>query len=123
MVCVSVEVALYVKIAATKVIFSQAYSVYHSLQRYRKIDMGDGPGELVDFQGSPPTALEWSSPTCRKASKDGRRPTCMNKELLTKLRHKNEAHKRWKQGQVTPNMEMLSESAGMPLGKLEPSWS
>lgn len=26
----------------------------------------------------------------------------MNKELLTKFRHKKEAYKRWKQRQVTP---------------------
>lgn len=54
--CVSVKVALYVRAAATKVIFSQAYSVYRCPQQYRKINMGDGAGELVDFQGSPPTS-------------------------------------------------------------------
>ena len=36
-------------------------------------------------------------PVCRKSSKGVRRPAWMNEELLTKLKHKNEAHKRWKQ--------------------------
>ena len=62
MIRVSVEVALYVRAAATKVIFSQAYLFYHCPQQYRKIDMGDGPGELVDFQGSLPTSSRMVHP-------------------------------------------------------------
>lgn len=51
--CVGIEVALYVRAAATKVIFSQAYLVYSCPHHYREMDMGGGLGELVDFQGSP----------------------------------------------------------------------
>ncbi|GAB0175620.1 mitochondrial enolase superfamily member 1 [Grus japonensis] len=44
-------------------------------------------------------AQERSILMSRKSSKGGRRATWMAKKLLTKLRHKQEAHRRWKQGQ------------------------
>jgi len=39
-------------------------------------------------------AQEWSVHTCRKSNKGYRRLAWMNKELLTKLKHKKEACKR-----------------------------
>jgi len=39
-------------------------------------------------------------PTKRKSGKNARRPACMNKEILDKLKHKKEAYGEWKQGQV-----------------------
>ncbi|KFW71682.1 hypothetical protein AS28_14104, partial [Pygoscelis adeliae] len=39
-------------------------------------------------------------PTKRKSGKNARRPAWMNKELLDKLKHKKEAYRGWKQGQV-----------------------
>ena len=38
--------------------------------------------------------------TRRKSGKNARRPAWMNKELLDKLKHKKEAYRGWKQGQV-----------------------
>lgn len=38
---------------------------------------------------------------CRKPSKSGRRPAWISKDLQTKLRHKKEAYKRWKQERVS----------------------
>ena len=40
---------------------------------------------------------EWSIPISRKSNKGGRRPTPKTKMLLTKLKCKNKAYKRWKQ--------------------------
>lgn len=94
MIRVSVEVALCVRSAATKVTFSQAYLVCHCPQQYREIDKRDGPEELVDFQDSLLTNSRRSIPSCWKARTGGSRPMCMNKDLLIKLRHKKEAHKR-----------------------------
>ncbi|KFM05090.1 hypothetical protein AS27_03707, partial [Aptenodytes forsteri] len=45
-------------------------------------------------------AQERCSPTKRKSGKNTRRPAWMNKELLDKLKHKKEAYRGWKQGQV-----------------------
>ena len=45
-------------------------------------------------------AQEGCIPTKRKSDKNARRPTWMNKELLDKLKHKKEAYRGWKQGQV-----------------------
>jgi len=39
-------------------------------------------------------------PTKRKSDKTTRRPAWMNKEVLDKLKHKKEAYREWKQGQV-----------------------
>ncbi|GAB0177387.1 hypothetical protein GRJ2_000203900 [Grus japonensis] len=39
-------------------------------------------------------------PTMRKSGKNTQRPAWMNKELLDKLKHKKEAYRGWKQGQV-----------------------
>lgn len=40
---------------------------------------------------------EWFMPISRKSNKGGRRPTPKTKMLLTKLKCKNEAYKRWQQ--------------------------
>ncbi|KAK4807026.1 hypothetical protein QYF61_000355 [Mycteria americana] len=45
-------------------------------------------------------AQERCIPTKRKSGKNARRPAWMNMELLDKLKHKKEAYRRWKQGQV-----------------------
>ena len=45
-------------------------------------------------------AQERCIPTKRKSGKNARRPAWMNKELLDKLKHKKEAYRGWKQGQV-----------------------
>lgn len=46
-------------------------------------------------------AQESYSPMCRKSSKGSKRAAWMNTELLTKLKHKTNAYKRWEQGQVS----------------------
>lgn len=56
-----------------------------------------------------PERLEMS----KKWSKEGRRLAGMNKELLTKLKHKLEVYRRWKQGPSGVNMGMLSECGKM----------
>ncbi|GAB0187326.1 hypothetical protein GRJ2_001197900 [Grus japonensis] len=45
-------------------------------------------------------AQERCIPTKRKSGKNARRPAWMNKEVLDKLKHKKEAYRGWKQGQV-----------------------
>ncbi|CAM4686112.1 unnamed protein product [Lepidochelys kempii] len=40
-------------------------------------------------------------PMCRKNSKHGRRPAWLNSEILADLKHKKEAYKKWKIGQMT----------------------
>ncbi|KAM9590815.1 uncharacterized protein ACIBXB_005869 [Morphnus guianensis] len=45
-------------------------------------------------------AQERCIPTKRKSDKTTSRPAWMNKELLDKLKHKKEAYRGWKQGQV-----------------------
>ncbi|GAB0188477.1 hypothetical protein GRJ2_001313000 [Grus japonensis] len=45
-------------------------------------------------------AQEQHIPTKRMSGKKARRPAWMNKELLDKLKHKKEAYRGWKQGQV-----------------------
>ncbi|KFW68190.1 hypothetical protein AS28_13777, partial [Pygoscelis adeliae] len=45
-------------------------------------------------------AQERCIPTKRKSGKNARRPAWKNKELLDKLKHKKEAYRGWKQGQV-----------------------
>ncbi|GAB0176056.1 hypothetical protein GRJ2_000070800 [Grus japonensis] len=52
------------------------------------------------FKGHLLQAQELCIPTKRKSGKNTRRPTWMNKELLGKLKHKREAYRGWKQGQV-----------------------
>lgn len=60
-----------------------------------------GLGELVTSpQGSHLYAIGGHIPVSRKSSKSSREPAKMSKLLLAKLRHKKEARKRWKQGQV-----------------------
>ena len=39
-------------------------------------------------------------PSKEKSGKNARRPAWMNKELLDKLKHKKEANRGWKEGQV-----------------------
>lgn len=55
-------------------------------------------GELVDFQGLPPPWMIHL--TRRNTRKGGRKTAWVNKELLTKLKHKEKAYKRWRQRQV-----------------------
>ena len=62
-------------------------------------------------------AQEWSIPTCRKSGKGGRRPTQINKELLTKLKHKKKACKRGMQDQVIQEKQIDTECTTMGLGK------
>ncbi|KFV97213.1 hypothetical protein N327_03267, partial [Fulmarus glacialis] len=45
-------------------------------------------------------AQERCIPTKRKSGKNARRPAWMNKELLDTLKHRKEAYRGWKQGQV-----------------------
>lgn len=40
-------------------------------------------------------------PMGKKSSKRGRRPTWMNKKLLSNLKHEQEIYRRWKQGQAS----------------------
>ncbi|KAK4816298.1 LOW QUALITY PROTEIN: hypothetical protein QYF61_014596 [Mycteria americana] len=69
--------------------------------------MGYGPGEkmspgqLFDFQGSPPSGSGMVHPEMQKSNKGSRRPAWMTRELLTKLRYEQEVYDKWKQGQVT----------------------
>ncbi|KAM7160392.1 uncharacterized protein RBU57_010555 [Macrochelys suwanniensis] len=44
---------------------------------------------------------EQTIPMCRKKSKYGRRPAWLNSEILADLKHKKEAYKMWKIGQMT----------------------
>ncbi|CAM5133163.1 unnamed protein product, partial [Natator depressus] len=44
---------------------------------------------------------EQTIPMCRKNSKYGRRPAWLNNEILADLKHKKEAYKKWKIGQMT----------------------
>ncbi|KAK4828806.1 hypothetical protein QYF61_000863 [Mycteria americana] len=37
---------------------------------------------------------------CKKSGKEGKRRACMSRDLLVKLKGKNEMHRQWKQGQV-----------------------
>lgn len=46
-------------------------------------------------------AEEWSVLVSRNSGKNSRRLAWMNKELLTKIKHKKEMYRKWKQGQVT----------------------
>ncbi|GAB0208302.1 hypothetical protein GRJ2_003295900 [Grus japonensis] len=52
------------------------------------------------FKGHLLQAQEGCIPTKRKSGKNTKRPPWMNKELLGKLKHKKEAYRGWKQGQV-----------------------
>ncbi|KAM9591189.1 uncharacterized protein ACIBXB_006085 isoform 1-T2 [Morphnus guianensis] len=52
------------------------------------------------FKGNLLQAQERCIPTKKKSGKTTRRPAWMNKELLDKLKHKKEAYRGWKQGQV-----------------------
>ncbi|GAB0204363.1 hypothetical protein GRJ2_002901900 [Grus japonensis] len=52
------------------------------------------------FKDHLPQAQERCIPTKRESGKNTKRPPWVNKELLGKLKHKKEAHRGWKQGQV-----------------------
>ncbi|GAB0206751.1 mitochondrial enolase superfamily member 1 [Grus japonensis] len=52
------------------------------------------------FKGHLLQAQERCIPTKRKSGKNTKRPPWMNKELLDKVKHKKEAYRGWKQGQV-----------------------
>lgn len=43
---------------------------------------------LINIQGPPPLALRAIIPMSRKAGKNTKKPTWINKELLAKLKHK-----------------------------------
>ncbi|GAB0179152.1 mitochondrial enolase superfamily member 1 [Grus japonensis] len=43
----------------------------------------------------------------RKSCKNARRPLQMNKELLIKLKHKKEAYRGWKQGQIKGELDIV----------------
>ncbi|KFW07334.1 hypothetical protein N327_01759, partial [Fulmarus glacialis] len=62
---------------------------------------GRGPQESwLIFKDYLLQAQERCIPTKRKSGKNTRRPAWMNMELLDKLKHKKEAYRGWKQGQV-----------------------
>ena len=61
----------------------------------------DGPKKQVDIQGPPPLSSGEFHPNEREVRQNDRRLVWMNEELLAKLKHKKEAYRRWKQGQVT----------------------
>lgn len=50
------------------------------------------PGELFDFQESPPANSGMVCPDMQKPNKDSRRPAGMTRELLTKPRYGQEMH-------------------------------
>ncbi|GAB0209975.1 hypothetical protein GRJ2_003463200 [Grus japonensis] len=52
------------------------------------------------FKGHLLQAQERCIPTKRNSGKNTKRPSWMNKELLDKVKHKKEAYRGWKQGQV-----------------------
>ncbi|GAB0207625.1 hypothetical protein GRJ2_003228200 [Grus japonensis] len=60
---------------------------------------GDQDSWLI-FKGHLLQAQERCIPTKRKSSKNTKRPPWMNKEVLGKVKHKKEAYRGWKQGQV-----------------------
>ncbi|KFQ70162.1 hypothetical protein N335_13707, partial [Phaethon lepturus] len=47
------------------------------------------------------TAQELLIPRCKKSGKEGKRPACLSRDLLVKLKGKKEMHRPWKQGQVS----------------------
>ena len=57
-------------------------------------------GSWLIFKNYLLQAQERCVPTKRKSGKNARRPAWRNKELLDKLKHKKEACRGWKQGQV-----------------------
>lgn len=71
--------------------------------------IGTGPrknkvsNELINNQGSLPPGSRMVPivPMGKKSSKRGRRPTWMNKKLLSNLKHEQEIYRRWKQGQAS----------------------
>lgn len=60
-----------------------------------------GEGEFAHFEEWPPPCSRIIEPMCRKSSNGTRRPTWINKEILTTLKYKKNAHKRWEWGQVS----------------------
>ena len=67
------------------------FGLFIDLVGRRHMALERRPGEPVCFQGSPLQPQNWSIPMSRKSSKGGSRPTCMNTELLTKLKYNKEA--------------------------------
>ncbi|GAB0203667.1 hypothetical protein GRJ2_002832300 [Grus japonensis] len=58
------------------------------------------PESWLVFKGHLLPAQEQCIPTKKSSGKNAQRPAWMNKELLDKLKHKKEAYRGWKQGQV-----------------------
>jgi len=58
----------------------------------------------------------------RKLGKNARKPVWINKELLAKLKHRRSIQRVKARTRIGKNTEMLSEHAGMTLGKPKPSW-
>lgn len=56
-----------------------------------------GLGDLVDVQGQPPQGTGTIHLNVQKVKQAGKRPVWMNTELLAELKHKKDAHRRWKQ--------------------------
>ncbi|KAJ7399796.1 hypothetical protein BTVI_110327 [Pitangus sulphuratus] len=96
------------------VLFISADSGYSGscLEEYHENCPGEkrGPGELDDLQGSAP-------PSSRAIHSDeqemGQRwlETCMDEQLLTKLKRKRERYRKWKQSWMP--CQSMSDHAGM----------
>lgn len=119
MVCVSVEVSLYVRTATTKIIFSQSYSFCCPLQQCEKMDVGSGPGQLVHFQGSPLA----SSSVVHSNIQDGRQrwqEAHVDEKVPSKTQKGAAQEVESRSGHPGNNVGMLC--AVICLGRQKPSW-
>ena len=57
---------------------------------------------LFDGQGSPLHDPEWSTPTCRRSRQGDRRLSWLRKEILTNVKHEEEAQRRGKLAAFQP---------------------
>ncbi|KAM9598579.1 uncharacterized protein ACIBXB_004267 [Morphnus guianensis] len=71
---------------------------YHGIQPWRE----EGPNQesWLIFKDHLLQAQEQCIPAKKKSGKNARRSAWMNKELLDKRKHKKEAYRGWKQGQI-----------------------